>query len=408
MTVRKYQNGEFACPGATSRALIRHWLALGAATAIVIYATAQAWIAHLQKFPINYSWSDLLLSYRGGFIRRGLLGEIAYQLSPLISAKYFLAGAAIACHFTVIAWLVLLSARTRTTIGLMFLLSPGTLLFSVYDPVVFGRKDFIIIAAFGLSAFIISRFSRNTALALLLLTYAISGLIIETAWLYFPLALSLLLIAHNGANRWQIIAGAIGAIFLAACIGLMFIFNHSLTYIGEFSATQRAIVESWQAIYPDAYLERGAEQYLGFPARDGFWMAVGHHLNPVSIAAFITAFALANIPALMATADRPAMPASLLTRLAAGAGLIAMLSTFAAGADWGRYISSFAIHAFAFAILTRSSTKDTPKAKWPIIASVLLVALYATTWEVKHFRFSGISALVPGPAFRILGVQVAP
>ena len=36
---------------------------------------------HLNEFPIKYTFTDWLINYEGGFVRRGLLGQIVFELS---------------------------------------------------------------------------------------------------------------------------------------------------------------------------------------------------------------------------------------------------------------------------------------------------------------------------------------
>ena len=36
---------------------------------------------HINEFPDKYVFTDWLINYEGGFVRRGLLGEIIYEIS---------------------------------------------------------------------------------------------------------------------------------------------------------------------------------------------------------------------------------------------------------------------------------------------------------------------------------------
>ena len=44
-------------------------------------------VAHSEQFPSKYVFTDWLINYEGGFIRRGLMGQISYELSNLTSFK---------------------------------------------------------------------------------------------------------------------------------------------------------------------------------------------------------------------------------------------------------------------------------------------------------------------------------
>ena len=42
---------------------------------------------HLNEFPIKYTFTDWLINYEGGFVRRGLLGQIVFELSKLLNIQ---------------------------------------------------------------------------------------------------------------------------------------------------------------------------------------------------------------------------------------------------------------------------------------------------------------------------------
>ena len=44
-------------------------------------------IFHLNEFPVKYTFTDWLINYEGGFVRRGLLGHIVFELSKLLNIQ---------------------------------------------------------------------------------------------------------------------------------------------------------------------------------------------------------------------------------------------------------------------------------------------------------------------------------
>ena len=141
----------------------------------------------------------------------------------------------------------------------LFLISPATLLFPIYDFEAFGRKDIVALAAFVLSAIVIERLSRNAAVLVIVIVYFVAGLIAEVAWFYFPLAISMLTIKRRAdiSTAWQVTAWAAVLACLAAFFAWMWLINAQVQ--------REDIVAAWKAIYPDAFREpfhEGALRYL--------------------------------------------------------------------------------------------------------------------------------------------------
>jgi hypothetical protein len=154
-------------------------------------------------------------------------------------------------------------------VATLFLFSLLGLLFPIHDFMVFGRKDAFIIAALALSVVASFQASRKSAFFSILLIYFITGLLVETAWLYFPITVSIFAL-RRGADaplRWHLILWSIAGVYLGACLGWMYVINNDLPSIGIYSLQQQAIASSWQQEYPNAYLSRDALTWLGWPLR---------------------------------------------------------------------------------------------------------------------------------------------
>ena len=122
-------------------------------------------IINLIYFTLNldidldvYAFNELFINYQAGFIRRGLLGEIFWQLHNKFSIdpKFFFS------FFFLIIYLVqtflFLSLFKRyivsKTIFILIILSPSLLLFHIYSPDLYFLKDSIIKFVFILHAYI--------------------------------------------------------------------------------------------------------------------------------------------------------------------------------------------------------------------------------------------------------------
>ena len=106
--------------------------------------------------------SDWLINYQGGYVRRGLAGEIFYLFSRLlyISPIAFV----LMAYFAAYAVLLLMFRRlvqqsTRELWVIAILLSPATLAFPILDMSSGFRKEIVFLAL--LSAFLASRWPSS-------------------------------------------------------------------------------------------------------------------------------------------------------------------------------------------------------------------------------------------------------
>ena len=120
------------------------------------------------KEPLHsYAFTELHINYLGGFIRRGLLGEISRLFSPLINNIYFFASIFGILYFIhIILFYKLIKKFENFSLIIIFLcLSPSLLVFPITHPENYMRNDiFFIIAILSHSLFIYRSSINNTSL----------------------------------------------------------------------------------------------------------------------------------------------------------------------------------------------------------------------------------------------------
>ena len=339
----------------------------------------------------------MLINYQGGFIRRGLLGEIAFRVDSLISAQYFLLFIVVIAYAFVTIVLILLAIRTAVPIALMFLLSPTTLLFSWYDFEAFGRKDIFIIAAFALSILLVNMRNRFIVLIAIFIFYIIASFIVETASFYFPLAIALFCILRGSQEnkKWHVSVWVSVVFVLVLHFLLLYGTDQSVTW-DAISPQKLGVARSWQAIYPKAYDYQdggpealGGLMWIGSPMTDSWEMVTEHQSSPITFFGYLIGFLLSNIPLLLLLVTRRLLVSHWLAWLGGYASLAVMALTFAVGADWGRYIYLFVCHAFMFFVMITAPIEFTKssgrKAVWNISLIGCLLLFYCTSWQLKHF-----------------------
>lgn len=100
-----------------------------------------------------YIIADWLINFEGGFVRRGLGGSSILILSDLLGAlpNFTVMIIQLLFYLTYMYILFFLVKKKETNIWfIILLLSPGTLLFPIWDVCAVGRKEIILFAIFGL------------------------------------------------------------------------------------------------------------------------------------------------------------------------------------------------------------------------------------------------------------------
>jgi len=124
--------------------------------ALLFITIITAYIIRLYHFAqICHPWiiGDWLINYSGGFVRRGLCGELMIWLSDVFNIKvhFIVMLSQITIYLAMFVVFFLIIFRKKMTIWfLLLLLSPATLLFSIYDNGAIGRKEIFLFLLFGL------------------------------------------------------------------------------------------------------------------------------------------------------------------------------------------------------------------------------------------------------------------
>jgi len=110
----------------------------------------------------NYAYNELFINYQAGFIRRGLLGEVIWQLNnifsidPRIFSTLFFFSIYLAQIFLFIY--IFKKYLVSKLIFFTVIFSPSLLLFHIYTPELFFLKDGIIKLVFLIHAFVFYHF----------------------------------------------------------------------------------------------------------------------------------------------------------------------------------------------------------------------------------------------------------
>ena len=103
-----------------------------------------------------YIVGDWLINYQGGFVRRGFLGELFYQISKIFDVTIL----NILFTFNSIIIVILffftysiIKNSLKNNIFTIYCILPSTFLFTFFDPLAVARKDYLILLPYLIYAY---------------------------------------------------------------------------------------------------------------------------------------------------------------------------------------------------------------------------------------------------------------
>jgi len=371
--------------------------------AIIAVRAVTIYLNDLKVFPNNYQWRELMINYEGGFIRRGLLGQILYWFDSFIAMPY-LAGIIYGLCLLVllICFAVMLEKlRLPAFLKIMILLSPGLLLFEISQEVML-KKDLITLASLVVislfaSSFVLHRIKNGIFELCFGLIVVVSLLVNEIVMLFLPVIFIYLLPAYRSRHlltRWLFMAAVLAA------VGCML----TVPYVGGADEANR-IFASWQTKYPSltdytgsafdpfSFMAMPHENYLG-------WVRFSLSSNPLRISCVVL-FILSVLPSVFIMCMYRTLSA-LSGRIYQALFCLSALSPlalFAFGMDFGRWIVMGSI-VFTFLVLNlqyvaneRGTERVICLGRYTAAAAFVAAVFYVVLWQAAHWSVSGQSLL---------------
>jgi len=388
------------------------------------------------NFPYLFTWTELFINYSGGFIRRGLLGQILFYIIPYVSLYYLLVSAYIGliAALTYIFYRYFSKSFDRIT-TLFVLISPAYFLFHIKDSGVFARKDILVELFVFISCNIVvscilkKKCKLFLATFLILCMYAAVFLTHEMALFYFPLPFVLLGVAFKRENKllhWLIV----GAVVVIASLAVGYVFKGTVDQ-------RYAICAAWRQYYPklscpgvssytDALLHyTNAFSYIGMGLSDNLKFVTPYYHDAISLSSAAFGAFLAFLPlalicrgynSLKNIKDVLASPVLRLFFLVAACApwILPLIAS-----DFGRHISGACL-SYLFFLL--SIQRIAPQScapwlqKWNTLAetslrygllTIMIALIYGLGWELRYWVAVGVSLVQPDIMMRILFFRMA-
>ena len=391
---------------------------------IVITLTFWAAMRLYNGFPSSTSWTELFINYEGGFIRRGLLGQLLFMVDSIIDIQFFYTVLYVVLFFSFLFFSYKKLIQTFDSIIVaLFFINPVIFLFPVIDSYVFGRKElWIEIVFFCITRHCVDSLTTNNKsnlykntliIALLFLT---GMLIHETTIFFFPIFAVLLGVAYARQGKiyhWVLVTGTLISIALFYCIA----------YSGTADMGE-SIFASWTQRYPEIST-KGEINHIGVSFYEKIHKNYIVNMNLISLWSFLVGLCLCAFPFVLLwkayhpySAIRDLLAVTRILQLSFWLAVLAPCLLFIIGSDYGKYLSiaSLCFIYFLYAIFFvcpqpakqwLNNLKDTISVSQPLRLYISLVVIfsYGCSWRMLHYRSPEVSYIQPGVFFDIMNVM---
>ncbi len=339
-------------------------------------------MAYKNAINLNpWSLGDWLINYQGGFVRRGLSGEIYYMFSNYlkISPEYFVFGTQIILYaiFYIVSFL-LIKNELQNKEYLLLIFSPVIFYFQVFDLAAVGRKEILYLSMFALMIYFIKNANNRkseTTIYIFIFLFSVLILMHEMFIIYFPYIIIVFILKIGLKNK-------IKKILIISSLPIISFFL-SLFYKGD-SIVAIEIFNSLHNI--GCNIKGGAIGSIGWTTSDGLrlvWKGVSE-LN------YIPKYILATILSLLAfypiIYKFRIILSNKLNLLLLFLSIIGTILVMVVAWDWGRFIYIHIASLFFISLLISSDSeyKVTFLNKIPNICFLLLIIINFSIWRLPH------------------------
>lgn len=319
----------------------------------------------------GYKTGDWLINYQGGFVRRGLIGELLFSFSTLGPDLLWITFLIQSAIYFGLAWMILdlFFCKRRRIADLLFIFSPAFIfLFPFYSIAGGFRKEILVFFSF---TFLVWGLRRGSSSAVMLpvtfVSYTLALFSHEMSFFALPYFLYVLYFQFRGSEVPTVIQHKTMVVLLTliSVIG----FAVSVVYSGD-SSTGDAILVSLHDKGLDPVKVGGAIGWFSYSTSDAL-RAVSECVGHSGYKGYLHSLFLSLVPVFYVGYHRRH----------AGILVISFLFTlplFVLGTDWGRWI----VYWIYFVYLHHLS-EDIDGATARSVP-LWLVILYATLWAIHH------------------------
>lgn len=296
----------------------------------------------------NWKIGDWLINYSGGFVRRGLTGEVVLFLSEYItlSPGYFVLLIHVACYGVFFSFSYLLLRQQRSLLPYALLIfSPFLFTFQLNDFDGGYRKEilyFALLASLTWSKLNLASRQHECLTLLALALYPLLILSHEMLAIFLPFVLIILLHRHRPDVKTNALA-------IVICIVSLLTFCLTILYPGTLAQELQIIASLKERGFP---MSGGAIDFLHAPPIRRLDKGILFHFGGYYLLTYLAVFLLsliAYLPLRKPLSIFFTQPKSLGLL---GISMLGCLLVCSVATDWGRVVYSMLVSLFFLALLT--------------------------------------------------------
>jgi hypothetical protein len=172
----------------------------------IIFSSLIFAISKFYSFYSNYSdwqYADWLINYQGGFVRRGFIGEVLFNIHQIFYIKLdILIFFFVSSLYLLFSYFLFKSLKylENSNIDLLILFSPGFFLYPIMNTEVIGRKEILFLCIFSSLIFLEKKINQNIILPLFIVAITILSLSHSAFIFYAPFFCVLFILIKKNRN----------------------------------------------------------------------------------------------------------------------------------------------------------------------------------------------------------------
>lgn len=338
-----------------------------------------------KEYLESYTSSDWLINYQGGFVRRGLIGQIVYKISGNKTSILLVVYAIQVIFSLLTSWLILqiYFSTPKKLVWLMVLLSPAFFfVFAFYDISAALRKELIIFFASALLAYSLMGDKVNVwYMRISLAIYFLAVFSHEMASLFLPFFVYLLYAQHmHMTGDKKILKKYIIYFSLVAVSGL----SASILFHGDEIGIGKICQSLYQRGFSTSICSAGSMLYMTKDLSYAISAVMLELTNHPYIPLFLVCLFLSLLPFFCNDWLKKKNSRILLI-----VGFLLMLPLFVTGVDWGRWIHIYIVLLSICLLFDASKRTITfSSISWPFLF------LYITFWTLPMWFYKPSGTLM--------------
>jgi hypothetical protein len=332
-----------------------------------------------------YQYSDWLVNYQGGFVRRGLLGEFFFQIHDLLSISLDLVLLFFIFLFYSFFYINLISIFKKIKINILdlfILFSPFSFFYPAFEQKISGRKDIIFLFSLAVFLKFINKINFYKQKYLIIFFIFLSSLS-HSGFILFSSFFILIFILQNSERTYRELIFQLIPVFLSTTLCFLLIINFSKLDSVSVSNLCSSIKDYLPNCSKQDYITTLTWSYEknSFLAKN-LWYRPGYYFFTLLTGALFFSFMLYKINTI--TLFKQKINFKYFFYLT----IVSTLPIYFIGIDYGRYLHitylSLLIIIYSFYNKLNFSNFFFQNFKIKKFVLILVIFLYGFTWTIPH------------------------